>query len=35
MHFLKKSRLLIAQDTQQKLVVAVSYVERHYNWASL
>ena len=32
---LKKSRLLIAQDTQQKLEVAFSYVERNYNWASL
>ena len=32
---LKKSRLLIAQDTQQKLGVAFSYVERNYNWASL
>ena len=27
---LKKSRLLIAQDTQQKLRVAFSYLERNY-----
>ena len=27
---LKKSRLLIAQDTQQKLTVAFSYLERNY-----